>query len=54
MTTDYHRAPGWDRVRGYEIGLKDFELEYLEEAFTSVNWIVRVYRVKKPENRGGL
>ncbi|CAI5506769.1 unnamed protein product [Closterium sp. Naga37s-1] len=41
----------WDRARGYEIGNKDIELEYIEEAFTSANWIVRIYRVKQPDNR---
>ena len=53
VNTEYGRAPGYDRVRGYEIGRKEFELEHLEEAFTSVNWIVRLYRVKKAGNRGG-
>eukprot|EP00854_Cymbomonas_tetramitiformis_P005051 gene5051-6152_t len=35
---------GFDRVRNVEIGNKDFELDYMEEAFTSANWIVRVYK----------
>lgn len=34
------------------IGNKDYELETVEEAFTSENWIVRIYRVKKFLNRG--
>ena len=46
------RPPGYDRVRNVEIGNKDFELDYLEEAYTSEHWIVRIYKVKKPENRG--
>ena len=37
--------PGTDRARGYEIGNKDIELTYLEEAYTSEHWIVRIYRV---------
>ena len=41
----------WDRARGYEIGNKDIELEYIEEAFTSQNWIVRIYKVKDLDNR---
>jgi hypothetical protein len=27
-------------------------VQHLEEAFTSKNWIVRIYRVKQPTNRG--
>jgi dolichyl-diphosphooligosaccharide--protein glycosyltransferase len=34
-----------------EIGRKDFELKHVEEAFTSQNWLVRIYRVKKDGNR---
>lgn len=30
------------------IGNKDFDLTYLEEAYTSEHWLVRIYRVKKP------
>lgn len=41
----------YDRARGVEIGNKDIKLEYLEEAFTTSNWIVRIYKVKPPNNR---
>lgn len=41
----------FDRARGVEIGKKDVKLEYLEEAFTTSNWIVRIYKVKPPNNR---
>ncbi|KVI07812.1 Pentatricopeptide repeat-containing protein, partial [Cynara cardunculus var. scolymus] len=34
----------YDRARGVEIGNKDVKLEYLEEAFTTSNWIVRIYK----------
>ncbi|CAI5517219.1 unnamed protein product [Closterium sp. Naga37s-1] len=51
LQTEYGKPTGWDRARGYEIGNKDIELEYIEEAFTSSNWIVRIYRVKQPDNR---
>ncbi|CAI2732070.1 unnamed protein product [Schistosoma spindalis] len=45
------RTPlGFDRTRGSEIGRKNFELDYLEEAFTSKHWLVRIYRVLPPEN----
>ena len=32
-------------------GNKDFELEHIEEAFTSEHWIVRIYKVKDLDNR---
>eukprot|EP00850_Spirogloea_muscicola_P006219 SM000029S10514 [mRNA] locus=s29:553246:564183:- [translate_table: standard] len=51
LLSENGRPTGWDRARGCEIGRKDFELEHIEEAFTSQNWIVRIYRVKEPENR---
>lgn len=41
----------YDRARGVEIGNKDIKLEHLEEAYTTSNWIVRIYRVKPPTNR---
>ena len=28
---------------------QDFDLTYLEEAYTSEHWLVRIYRVKKPD-----
>jgi len=39
------RPPGYDRVRNAEIGNKDFQLDVLEEAYTSEHWIVRIYKV---------
>lgn len=43
------RGPaGFDRTRNAVIGHKDFDLTYLEEAYTSEHWLVRIYRVKKP------
>jgi len=52
MYTEYGKPTGWDRVRGVEIGNKDFDLEYLEEAYTTEHWIVRIFKVKQLENRG--
>uniref|UniRef100_A0A674NAW7 Dolichyl-diphosphooligosaccharide--protein glycosyltransferase subunit STT3B n=1 Tax=Takifugu rubripes TaxID=31033 RepID=A0A674NAW7_TAKRU len=43
--------PGFDRTRNAEIGNKDIKLKHLEEAFTSEHWLVRIYKVKKLENR---
>jgi dolichyl-diphosphooligosaccharide--protein glycosyltransferase len=46
------KPTGYDRVRNVEIGNKDFSLKYIEEVFTSQHWLVRIYKVKAPENRG--
>lgn len=51
VMTEHNKPTGYDRVRGYEIGLKDYELTHLDEAFTSEHWIVRIFSVKKPANR---
>ena len=46
------RAPGgYDRTRNTPVGVKNIKLKYLEEAYTSENWLVRIYRVKKEANR---
>ncbi|EPB72800.1 hypothetical protein ANCCEY_08105 [Ancylostoma ceylanicum] len=34
-----------------ETVVQDITLEHIEEAYTSENWLVRIYKVKKPENR---
>ncbi len=46
------KPAGYDRVRSAEIGNKDFELEVLDEAYTTEHWIVRIYKVKDMPNRG--
>lgn len=46
------KPPGYDRVRNAEIGNKDFELDVLEEAYTTEHWLVRIYKVKDLPNRG--
>jgi hypothetical protein len=51
------RGPaGFDRTRNAVIGNKDFDLTYFEEVYTSEHWLVRIYRVKKPDefNRPSL
>jgi dolichyl-diphosphooligosaccharide--protein glycosyltransferase len=52
----YYRAAevtgGMDFARNAKIGVPDVKPEYFREAFTSENWIVRIYEVKKPANRG--
>jgi len=49
MKTDYRVPAGFDRTRNAEIGHKNFDLTYLEEAYTTEHWLVRIYRVKKPD-----
>uniref|UniRef100_A0A5S6QAS6 dolichyl-diphosphooligosaccharide--protein glycotransferase n=1 Tax=Trichuris muris TaxID=70415 RepID=A0A5S6QAS6_TRIMR len=51
VQTSLHTPNGFDRTRGVEIGNKNFNLNHLEEAFTSENWLVRIYKVKELENR---
>ncbi|KAK2181791.1 hypothetical protein NP493_381g02042 [Ridgeia piscesae] len=48
---DHHTPPGFDRTRNVEIGNKNFDLTYLEEAYTTEHWLVRIYRVKDLFNR---
>jgi len=53
----YYRAAevtgGADFARNSRIGVPDTKPVHLREAFTSENWIVRIYEVRKPKNRGG-
>ena len=44
LKMDYRSPAGYDRTRNAVIGHKDFDLTYLEEAFTSEHWLVRIYR----------
>lgn len=41
-----------DRVRGVRMPEKGPELNTVEEAFTSENWIIRIYKVKDLDNVG--
>eukprot|EP01090_Pellita_catalonica_P007489 TRINITY_DN18077_c0_g1_i1.p1 TRINITY_DN18077_c0_g1~~TRINITY_DN18077_c0_g1_i1.p1 ORF type:complete len:471 (+),score=46.98 TRINITY_DN18077_c0_g1_i1:44-1456(+) len=50
--TEAGKPHGFDRVRNVEIGHKGFELEHLEEAYTTQHWLVRIYKVLPPLNRG--
>ncbi|EDR29572.1 dolichyl-diphosphooligosaccharide--protein glycosyltransferase subunit STT3A, putative [Entamoeba dispar SAW760] len=51
LMTEKNKPTGFDRARNKEIGYKDIELDHLEEVFTSVHWMVRIYKVKKDNNR---
>ena len=41
-----------DRVRGSRLPAESPQLSTLEEAFTSENWIIRIYKVKDLDNVG--
>lgn len=41
-----------DRVRNQQLPTTGPTLDYLEEAFTSENWLVRIYQVKKEDSLG--
>lgn len=42
---------GHDLVRGYVIGRKNIKLRHFSEAYTTDNWIVRIYSVNEYPNR---
>ncbi|KAK7571108.1 hypothetical protein V9T40_014712 [Parthenolecanium corni] len=48
LKLDFRTPAGYDRTRNAVIGNKNFQLTYLEEAYTTEHWLVRIYRVKKP------
>jgi dolichyl-diphosphooligosaccharide--protein glycosyltransferase len=41
-----------DRVRGARLPKEGPQLSTIEEAFTSENWIIRIYKVKDLDNFG--
>ena len=41
-----------DRVRGAKLPAEGPQLSTLDEAFTSENWIIRIYKVKDLDNLG--
>uniref|UniRef100_A0A1B6E412 dolichyl-diphosphooligosaccharide--protein glycotransferase n=1 Tax=Clastoptera arizonana TaxID=38151 RepID=A0A1B6E412_9HEMI len=47
LKLDYRTPAGFDRTRNVIIGNKNFDLTYLDEAYTTEHWLVRIYRVKK-------
>ena len=50
--TEHGKPAGYDRVRNCEIGNKNVELEHVEEVYTTEHWLVRIYKVLPPMNRG--
>ncbi|KAI8918576.1 Oligosaccharyl transferase STT3 subunit-domain-containing protein [Powellomyces hirtus] len=45
-------GPAHDSVRGATIPNKPIKLTTVDEVYTTENWIVRIYQVKKPDNIG--
>ena len=45
VTQYSQRGPMYDNVRRYQIGRQVDTLQYFEEAFTTKNWMLRIYRV---------
>jgi dolichyl-diphosphooligosaccharide--protein glycosyltransferase len=41
---------GHDRVRGVKIPPQSYTIDTMDEAFTSENWIIRIYKVKDLDN----
>eukprot|EP00123_Amoebidium_parasiticum_P013683 comp22097_c0_seq1/m.32233 comp22097_c0_seq1/g.32233 ORF comp22097_c0_seq1/g.32233 comp22097_c0_seq1/m.32233 type:complete len:614 (-) comp22097_c0_seq1:155-1996(-) len=42
---------GYDRVRNAPVGRKNIKFKHLDEVYTSEHWMVRIYKVRKDENR---
>ena len=51
---DYRSPAGYDRTRNAVIGHKDFDLTYLDEAYTSEHWLVRIYRYESRTRQSRL
>ena len=51
LKLDYSSPAGYDRTRNAVIGNKDISLTYLEEAYTTQHWLVRVYRYDNKDSR---
>lgn len=47
-------AKGYDKARKKKIGHVNFSLKYFEEVYTSVRWMIRIYKVRKLGPRKNL
>jgi dolichyl-diphosphooligosaccharide--protein glycosyltransferase len=54
VDTAQGKPKGFDTVRNYMIGYKNYKLHYFTEAFTSEKWIVRIYKRKPRNNREAI
>jgi dolichyl-diphosphooligosaccharide--protein glycosyltransferase len=50
VKTEYSKPLGFDIAREKVVGNKNIKLTTMQEEFTSENWIVRIYKVKKRSN----
>ena len=48
----FQQGQAIDRVRGVRLPAEGPQLSTMEEAFTSENWIIRIYKVKDLDNLG--
>lgn len=48
----FQQGQAIDRVRGVKLPAEGPQLSTMEEAFTSENWIIRIYKVKDLDNLG--
>jgi len=46
----FQQGQAIDRVRGVRLPAEGPQLSTMEEAFTSENWIIRIYKVKDLDN----
>jgi dolichyl-diphosphooligosaccharide--protein glycosyltransferase len=51
IKTSKSSPEGYDQVRGYVMGRKNIKLRHFTEAYTTDNWIVRIYAVNDYPNR---
>lgn len=51
VKTSRNQQYGYDLVRGYTMGKKNIKLKHFTEAYTTDNWIVRIYSVNDYPNR---
>ena len=47
---NFGKGLGWDQARSTHIGLKDLSMKHFEEAYTTNSWVIRIFKVKKPQN----
>lgn len=52
FNTMFQSGQAMDRVRGSKLPVEGPQLSTVEEAFTSENWIIRIYKVKDLDNFG--
>ena len=54
VDTAQGKPKGWDTVRDYLPGFRNYKLNFFEEAFSSDKWIVRIFKRKQRNNRESI